>query len=62
MKIGIDARFVGPQGTGLGKYTEKLILNLAHIDKKNEYVIFLRESNWSYLKFTNNENFKTFCF
>ena len=41
MRIGIDARFVGPQGTGLGKYTEKLILNLTQIDKKNEYTIFL---------------------
>lgn len=41
MTIGIDARFVGPQGTGLGKYTEKLVENLAKIDSKNNYVIFL---------------------
>lgn len=53
MKIGIDARFVGPQGTGLGKYTEKLILNLAKIDHKNNYVIFLRENNFDYLKIEN---------
>ncbi|MBI2594512.1 glycosyltransferase family 1 protein, partial [Candidatus Curtissbacteria bacterium] len=46
MKIGIDARFIGPGGTGLGKYTEKLIVNLAKIDKKNEYCIFLRRENW----------------
>ena len=57
MKIGIDARFVGPQGTGLGKYTEKLILNLAKIDKKNQYIIFLRQSNWSYLKLNRPRNF-----
>ena len=57
MKIGIDARFVGPQGTGLGKYTEKLILNLAKIDKKNQYAIFLRENNWSFLKLNNFKNF-----
>ena len=50
MKIGIDARFIGPQGTGLGKYTEKLILNLTKIDKKNQYVIFLRKENFNYLK------------
>lgn len=57
MKIGIDARFVGPQGTGLGKYTEKLILNLAKIDKNNQYFIFLKEDNWSYLKLNRHENF-----
>ena len=50
MRIGIDARFVGPKGTGLGKYTEELILNLAKIDKKNEYFIFLRKENWQFLK------------
>src|SRR3989344_1667431 len=50
MKIGIDARFIGPEGTGLGKYTEKLIENLAKIDSKNQYVIFLRQSNWDWLR------------
>ncbi len=54
MKIGIDARFVGPQGTGLGKYTQKLIENLARIDKQNQYAIFLRKSNWDYLKLPSN--------
>lgn len=49
MIIGIDARFVGPEGTGLGKYTEKLITNLAKIDSRNKYFIYLRKSNWSYL-------------
>ncbi len=57
MKIGIDARFVGPQGTGLGKYTEKLIENLQKIDNKNDYVIFLKKDNWDYLKFL-NKNFE----
>lgn len=57
MKIGIDARFVGPQGTGLGKYTEKLVENLQKIDKSNQYSIFLKEDNWSYLKIL-NQNFK----
>ena len=54
MKIGIDARFVGPEGTGLGKYTEELILNLVKIDKKNEYSIFLRSNNWNFLKLPKN--------
>lgn len=54
MKVGIDARFVGPQGTGLGKYTEKLIQNLAVIDKENQYVIFLKKDNWDYLALPKN--------
>lgn len=57
MKIGIDARFIGPNGTGLGKYTEKLIENLEKIDRKNQYSIFVKEDNWSYLKLK-NKNFR----
>lgn len=57
MKIGIDARFVGPEGTGLGKYTEKLIENLEKADANNQYIIFLKKSNWDYLSL-NNKNFK----
>src|SRR3990167_2449525 len=56
LRIGIDERCVGPEGTGLGKYTEKLILNLAKLDKKNEYSIFLRSENWNFFKLP--ENFK----
>src|SRR3989344_5502456 len=58
MKIGIDARFVGPQGTGLGKYTEKLIINLANIDSENKYSIFLRKDNWNYLDLKKFNNFE----
>jgi glycosyltransferase involved in cell wall biosynthesis len=47
MRIGIDARFYGPIGKGLGRYTEKLIEHLERIDTKNEYVIFLRRENFS---------------
>lgn len=54
MRIGIDARFVGPQGTGLGKYTEKLIGNLQKIDSLNQYVIFLTKQNWHFLKLNKN--------
>lgn len=57
MKIGIDARFIGPEGTGLGKYTEKLIENLQTIDNKNVYFIFLKKTNWHSLKLQ-NQNFK----
>src|SRR4030042_5325020 len=51
MRIGIDARFIGPQGTGLGKYTEKLIQNLEILDTRNHYFIFLRKTNWDLVKF-----------
>ena len=60
MKIGIDARFVGPEGTGLGKYTEKLIENLVKIDKINQYSIFLHKSNWNYLNLKSRNFSKIF--
>lgn len=41
MKIGIDARFFGTPGKGLGRYTEKLVKSLEVIDTENEYEIFL---------------------
>ncbi|MDP2632356.1 MAG: glycosyltransferase family 1 protein [Candidatus Curtissbacteria bacterium] len=50
LRIGIDARFIGPEGTGLGKYTEKLILNIAKLDRKNKYVIFLGKRNWDFFE------------
>lgn len=42
MKIGIDARFYGPQEKGLGRYTQKLIEHLQKIDQENDYVVFLQ--------------------
>ena len=47
MRIGIDARFYGSLGKGLGRYTEKLISHLEKIDKENEYFIFLYKENFS---------------
>lgn len=46
MRIGIDARFFGTIGKGLGRYTQKLIENLESIDSINEYFIFLRKENF----------------
>ncbi|MBI4039588.1 glycosyltransferase family 4 protein [Candidatus Daviesbacteria bacterium] len=46
MRIGIDARFWGPAGTGLGKYIEKLVLNLEKTDHQNDYFVFLRKNNF----------------
>lgn len=56
MRIGIDARFYGPYGKGIGRYTQKLITHLEKIDYKNEYFIFLRKENFNLYK-PNNPNF-----
>ena len=44
-RIGIDARFYGPIGKGLGRYTKDEVDNILKIDKENEYVIFLSKDN-----------------
>jgi glycosyltransferase involved in cell wall biosynthesis len=49
-RIGIDARFYGPIGKGLGRYTEEVIDNILKIDSVNEYVIFLRKDNFNELQ------------
>ncbi|MGK2848814.1 MAG: glycosyltransferase family 4 protein [Minisyncoccota bacterium] len=46
MRIGIDARFYGSVGKGLGRYTEKLIAHLDVLNDGNEYVIFLGRDNF----------------
>jgi len=57
MRIGIDARFYGPIGKGLGRYTQKLIENLEKIDDENEYFIFLRKENFEEYQ-PKNSNFQ----
>ncbi len=57
MRIGIDARFLGPEGTGFGRYVEKLIENLEVLDRDNEYFIFLRKDNF-HLYSPKNPNFQ----
>lgn len=57
MKVAIDARFLGPEGTGIGRYTEKLLENLQALDKVNEYWILLRSSNFDLFQ-PFNPNFK----
>lgn len=47
MRIGIDARFYGTLGKGLGRYTEKLISTLEAEDTENEYVVFLSPENYA---------------
>jgi glycosyltransferase involved in cell wall biosynthesis len=49
-RIGIDARFYGPIGKGLGRYTQEVVDNIIKLDQDNEYVIFLRKENFSDFK------------
>jgi len=51
MKIGIDARFYGPLGKGLGRYTQEVVDNVlrmkgAEVGADFEYVIFLSPENY----------------
>ncbi|MCH7758779.1 glycosyltransferase [Patescibacteria group bacterium] len=46
MRIGIDARFYGPESKGIGRYSQKLITHLEKFDQENEYFIFLRQENF----------------
>lgn len=46
MHIGIDARFYGILGKGLGRYTQQMILHLEKADTENTYSIFLRRENF----------------
>lgn len=57
MKILIDGRFLGPEGTGIGRYTEKLLENLQTIDRVNEYFVMLRSENFDLFQPT-NPNFR----
>lgn len=46
MRIGIDARFFGPQESGLSRYIHRLISYLEVVDAHNQYVLFLRRAAW----------------
>ena len=55
MRIAIDARMYGnSQCTGIGTYIEKLTSALFEIDQENEYIMFMREPEFS--KFTPPNN------
>ena len=56
MRIGIDARFYGSVGKGLGRYTERLVLELEKIDQTNTYFIFLCQENFEEYQ-PENKNF-----
>lgn len=47
MRIGIDARFYGREGKGLGRYTERLLAHLTERKTDHEFIVFLRRENFS---------------
>lgn len=49
MKIGIDTRLWNQ--TGVGRYIRNLTLNLQKIDKDNDYILFVRNSDYDDVKF-----------
>ena len=57
-RIGIDARFYGPIGKGLGRYTQEIVDNILKIDQYNDYIIFLRRDNFDELVIDNYPNAK----
>ncbi|HPX94117.1 MAG TPA: glycosyltransferase family 1 protein [Candidatus Moranbacteria bacterium] len=57
MLIGIDARFYGSIGKGLGRYTQKLVEYLEKVDEKNQYIVFLRKENFEEYQ-PKNKNFR----
>ena len=46
MKIGIDARMLGSQQGGIGRYIHELIKAFKHESTDAEFVLFLRKENW----------------
>lgn len=45
-RIGIDARFYGPLGKGLGRYTKELVDRVTALDGHHDYTIFLHPKNF----------------
>jgi len=45
-RIGVDARFYGPVGKGLGRYTKEALDRILISDPENEYVVFLSPENF----------------
>jgi len=52
--IGIDARMLGPEQTGIGRYIENLFRELLRIDGKNRYVLFVRPEAIPLLPFSSD--------
>ena len=57
-RIGIDARFYGPVGKGLGRYIQEVVDNIIKMDDYNDYIIFLRKENFDELIVDESTNVK----
>jgi glycosyltransferase involved in cell wall biosynthesis len=55
--IGLDARFYGPLGKGLGRYTKEVVDRVIQ-DTENDYVVFLSVDNFSDFDIANFSNVK----
>jgi len=44
MRIGIDARWIFKETSGIGVYTRELLRHLAEIDRQNHYVLFFQDA------------------
>ncbi len=45
MRVGIDARWIFPEITGIGSYTQELIRHIAEVDREHEYVLFFQHES-----------------
>ncbi|MDA3802670.1 MAG: glycosyltransferase family 1 protein [Patescibacteria group bacterium] len=69
MRIGIDARFYGPVGKGLGRYTQEVVDNIIEQNRDDKssnftYVVFLSPANYDTLNVLEGdkvEKVKTNC-
>ncbi len=52
MRIGIDCRMYSARFTGIGRYVFELVHFLAKIDRKNQYILFFNEPEYSQFKAT----------
>ena len=58
IRIGIDARFYGPIGKGLGRYTQEIVDNIIRISKDDPLV---GRDDFDYVVFLSPENFDEFA-
>jgi len=54
MRILIDGRFYGLENAGLGRYALHIIDNIKSVDKKNSYLVLLRDKYYKSLHFPSN--------
>lgn len=50
MRIAIDCRMHSTKFTGIGKYVDQLITNLAKIDTQNEYILYFNDPEFTEFK------------